>query len=73
MIIKNPYDCSVCDNEDCSGCGESAYESGYEAGLNDSELYKALKGLMLTTFAIFTPEYKAAKEAIAKVERGHIL
>ena len=27
---KNPYDCSVCDNEDCSGCGGNAYERGYE-------------------------------------------
>ena len=31
--MKNPYDCSVCDNEDCSGCGESAYENGYIEGM----------------------------------------
>ncbi len=33
--ISNPYDCSTCDNEDCSGCGEHAYESGYMAGIKE--------------------------------------
>lgn len=32
-LDKNPYDCSVCDSEDCSGCGEYAYERGYEDGI----------------------------------------
>lgn len=30
MKIKNPYDCSACDNEDCFGCGEYAFEYGYD-------------------------------------------
>ncbi len=32
METKNPYECSACDSEDCSGCGEAAWENGFEAG-----------------------------------------
>jgi len=44
--MKNPYDCSTCGNDDCRGCGESAYENGYQAGMQDSEIYKVLKKLL---------------------------
>lgn len=33
--MKNPYDCSTCDDGDCIGCGESAYEDGYNAGIGE--------------------------------------
>jgi len=28
VLTSNQYDCSSCDSEDCSGCGETAYEAG---------------------------------------------
>jgi hypothetical protein len=37
METKNPYDCSTCDSEDCSGCGENAWQVGYEAGKQEEK------------------------------------
>ena len=32
------------------------------------DMYEALKGLLSVSFALFTPEYKVAKEVLAKAE-----
>ena len=32
------------------------------------DMYEALKGLLSVSFALFTPEYKAAREALTKAE-----
>lgn len=58
---KNPYECSVCDSEDCSGCGEFAYKSGCEDAAHNllAEIEKhfiepdAVKGWLLS----ISPEY----------------
>lgn len=32
--VKNPYDCSVCDSEDCRGCGKNAWQTGLDRARN---------------------------------------
>lgn len=28
LALNNPFDCSMCESGDCTGCGESAYGQG---------------------------------------------
>lgn len=40
----NPYDCSTCDNEDCSGCGTHAYEAGIKEVVENKPRYYISEG-----------------------------
>jgi len=47
--MENPFDCSVCDNEDCRGCGEYAYNCGIEAERERIKTAICFKGFLVMT------------------------
>lgn len=67
--MKNPYDCSVCDNEDCSGCGEAAYENGYSQAFKEvgewlEEIFFLKCGTIITDGALLDRVLRRCVEAL---------